>query len=93
MASNFLIPTFSRLNIPKSFLFLKARLRAYEITSQQGWPTCLPKDLVSKVVHDVLEKPSTTLFDDLNFAILERMEEPGLGFSKPLRKKLMNRFA
>lgn len=91
MASDFLVPTFSRLNIPKSFLFLEARLRAYEITSQQGWLTCLPKDLtpvVSKVVHEVLEKPSTT-----PLMTLERMEEPELEFSRRLRKKLMNRAA
>ncbi|KAM3181154.1 hypothetical protein ACTXT7_014910 [Hymenolepis weldensis] len=96
MVSSFLIPTLSKLNIPESFSFLEARLRAYEITGQQGWLTCLPKDLtpvVSKFVHDVLEKSSTIPFADLNFAIMERMEEPELEISKRLPKKLMNRVA
>ncbi|VUZ55191.1 unnamed protein product [Hymenolepis diminuta] len=93
MTNGFTIPRFNRLNIPEDFLFLESQFRAYEITCQQVRLTCHLKDLtptISKLEYGVFEKAFMTPYDDLGFAILERIEEPQLEFSKRLLKELMN---
>ncbi|KAM3188260.1 hypothetical protein ACTXT7_000659 [Hymenolepis weldensis] len=67
-----------------------------KIISQQIRLTSLLKGLiptVSKLVYDILGKPSTAPYDDLKLTILEGMEEPELEFSKQFRKMLMNGIA
>ncbi|VUZ38961.1 unnamed protein product [Hymenolepis diminuta] len=93
MADDFTLPRFIRFKISKAFLFLEIQFPAYEITNQQVLLTCLLKGLtpaVFEVVYDVLGKPSRTPYDDLKFAILKRMEEPKLEYSKRVLKELMN---
>ncbi|KAM3179142.1 hypothetical protein ACTXT7_001189 [Hymenolepis weldensis] len=88
MANDFATPRFNRLNIPEAFLFPDAQLRAYKITSKHAQFARLLNGLMSevaKLVYKVLGKLSTTPYNDLKFAILERMEEPKLEFSKRLQ--------
>ncbi|KAM3175533.1 hypothetical protein ACTXT7_008313 [Hymenolepis weldensis] len=93
MADDFTISRFNRRNISEAFLLLETEFCAYEITNQQVRLTCLLKDLtlaVFELLYDVLGGASTTPYDNLTFAILERMEEPILEFSKWLREEPMN---
>ncbi|KAM3174758.1 hypothetical protein ACTXT7_009888 [Hymenolepis weldensis] len=45
---------------------------------------------VAKLVYDVLEKQSTTPYDDLKFAILKSIEKLKLEYSTWLHNELMN---
>lgn len=62
-------------------------------TTWGGIDHCLLSGLTPEVagfVHDTLEKPSTTPYDDIKFAILERIEETKLERSKWLLGQLLN---
>ncbi|VUZ43410.1 unnamed protein product [Hymenolepis diminuta] len=85
MANDFTIPRFYRFYVPDVFLFLEAQSRAYKITTKQVHFARLLNSLKPeevKFMYDVLGTPSTTSYNDLKFALLGRMEEPKLEFSK-----------
>ncbi|KAM3178598.1 hypothetical protein ACTXT7_002225 [Hymenolepis weldensis] len=74
-------------------IFLRAQFYAHKIINQQVQFTCLLSGLTPEVagfVHDALEKPSTTHYDDIKFAILELVEETKLEHSKWLLGQFLN---
>ncbi|KAM3187335.1 hypothetical protein ACTXT7_002513 [Hymenolepis weldensis] len=67
----------SQFLIGTLYTYVEAQFGAYEIINQKVPFTCLLNGLtpeIAELVYDVLEKSSTTPYNDLKFTVLERME-------------------